>query len=173
MTATALRFKPGDRVEIDTEDHRFAGRVFTVRAIERGKYQLDATDGGNGVRDVRPRTLIAPGEARRSNRWINPGTVVRYAGEKTVKYKATVILAPCDFGVVLTTKASGSTGALVVNVARAGGCGDQGLLGEPYARLSPADLDVVPVTGDVITALAAAHEAGLAAETASRNGDGQ
>jgi len=162
MTASAQprRFRVGDEVQIDTGDYRFAGRTFTVREIVRGKYQLDPTDGGRGVQDASPRTLIAPGEPLKSGRWLHVGTIVRYAGDETIKHKTTVILAPGDFGVVIATKGN-TRGGLTVNVARYGAL-DRDL----YARLSPLDLDVVPVTGEMLTALAAA------ADTAEANSAG-
>jgi hypothetical protein len=164
MTASAQprRFNVGDEVQMDTGDYRFAGRTFKVREIVRGKYQLDPTDGGHGVRGVSPRALIAPGEPLKSGRWLHVGTIVRYAGDTAIKHKTTVILAHGDFGVVIATKGN-TRGGLTVNVARYGALGQ-----DTYARLSPLDLDVVPVTGEMLTALAAAAEA----NSAGANGAG-
>jgi hypothetical protein len=168
MTASTQprRFKVGDEVQMDTGDYRFAGRTFKVREIVRGKYQLDPTDGGPGVRDVSPRTLIAPGEPLKSGRWLHVGTIVRYVGDTAIKHKTTVILAPGDFGVVIATKGN-THGGLTVNVARYGAL-DQ----DAYARLSPLNLDVVPVTDEMLTALAAADTAAAEANNANANGAG-
>lgn len=164
MTASTppRRFKVGDEVQMDTGDYRFAGRTFKVREIVRGKYQLDPTDGGHGVRDVSSRTLIAPGEPLKSGRWLHVGTIVRYAGDETIKHKTTVILAPGDFGTVIATKGN-VKGGLTVNVARYGSLNQ-----DTYARLSPLDLDVVPVTDEMRAALTAAAEA----TSAGANGAG-
>jgi hypothetical protein len=152
MTAPSQqpRFKIGDTVVMDSGDYRFTGREFTVREIVGGKYQLAATDGGHGVKDVDADMLLAPGEPLKSTRWLHVGTIIRYTGSQVMKYKTTVILAPGDLGVVIGTKGN-KHGGVTTNVARYGG-----LPGDMYARLDPRCLDVVPVTDDVTSALTAA-----------------
>lgn len=117
LPAGQARFGPGDEVILDTGQHQYAGRVFTVRSVDQaaGTYLLASADGGAGIKDVPFDMVIAPGEPLRSMVLLGPGMFVRYDGRRQYDNFKTG-----DIGIVTASRVN-PHGELVSNVYPIGG----------------------------------------------------
>jgi hypothetical protein len=151
MTTTSAepRYAVGDLIGIDTPEHRY--RVFKVLEVDkgRGRYLTERIPGGQKV-SAAFGLAYPEDEEPPSQRQLAPGTLVRYIGTKT-----NLAIKPGEFGVVAADKHHTRSGEMVANVWPLGG-GD----GISYVRASHVNLEVVPVTGELLAAIEAISHAG-------------